>query len=266
MSSSKSSSNQKIGEIAGYSTTAILAAIGIVLWACSSSKRVAKTHHQHQSMQAAGIVLFAIGVLSIFVMVIAQFVGKSAAAPIVAAATPNNLAAAAAAQQAPLPQPPLPPTTKIKWQDQVASSPPQPLEHVKTFDDRESPSTVASTPTEDREAHPPKQVPAKPRRPTYVSAFAPADAEKLEAAFSPYTGQTLPTGGPVYYSPPYNYPVVSDMVAEREQFLARPETPELVRYRRLTELQEAAASLGPCVQQDGLIVPIGTLGGGGVAT
>ena len=166
-------------------------------------------------------------------------------------------------RSAPAPTPALaanaPDTTTVRWPDQ-ASRDAQPLESIKQFNDEESPRSVSASPIETRAAHPPKAVPARPRRQTgYAPAVVPATPAQTQAladAFAHYTIETPPNGGPVYYSPEYNYPVVSDMVAERERFLARPDTPELARYRRVSALQEAAASLGPCVQQDGLMVPI----------
>ena len=226
-----------------FIVTGAVGLIGVILLLGSiRNKKVA--------LQASGGSLLGLGVIGVVLTAALPYFNKPAATSQSTPAVLKPIDTAA----------PLPPTTpKLKWQDQSQQQE-QFLERVVQFDENESPSAVSGSPVEQRSAHEPKHVPAKPRRAqTYVPAVAPATAtetQQLAGAFEPYSGQTLPTGGPVYFSPQYDWPVVSEMVSEREQFLSRPDTPELTRFRRVCELQEAAASLSPCTQQDGLMIPI----------
>ena len=144
---------------------------------------------------------------------------------------------------------------KLSWRDQSPVSPGA-LEAVVEFDEQDAPVSIHGAPVTLRDAHMPKAVPALPRRyprfyqPAFETAAAPvqftpnsqADATHAQAA--------------IYYAPPQAYPTLNDLMLERAQFENRPDTIELQRHRRVTELRDAAISLDPTVQRDGLVVPL----------
>jgi hypothetical protein len=147
-------------------------------------------------------------------------------------------------------------TDKLSWRDQSPVSPGC-LEAIVEFDEQDAPARITDAAVVQRDAHAPKPVPALPRRLTprfYQPAFETA-AEPVQFVPSSQADATHEQA-PIYYAPPQAYPTVNDLVQERARFENRPDTPELQRHRRVTELREAAASLDPAVQRDGLMVPI----------
>ena len=244
---------------AAYASTGALAGFGLIL--LLSSIAVKKPNHPKTKtgLQVSGGLFLAVGLISLLVMLILKATEpKHASSSGSTTSKPAQTAAALAVSAAPPSAVmPAPERSKIKWQDQT--SPALPLERIKQFDETESPIAVAASPIELSGAHVPKLVPARPRQKGYISAIEPATPQRVQqmaADFEPYQIETVVAGGPVYYLPEYNYPVVGDMIQEREEFLSREDTPELARHRRVCDLREAALSLGPMTQRDGLMVPI----------
>jgi hypothetical protein len=144
---------------------------------------------------------------------------------------------------------------KLSWRDQSPVSPGG-LEAVVEFDEQDAPASIHDAPVTLRDAHMPKAVPALPRR--YPRFYQPAfETAAAPVQFTPNSqADATHAQAPIYYAPPQAYPTLNDLMLERSQFENRPDTLELQRHRRVTELRDAAASLDPTVQRDSLIVPL----------
>jgi hypothetical protein len=67
-------------------------------------------------------------------------------------------------------------------------------------------------------------------------------------------GSVLPAGGPAAFRSHSRFPTVEEAIEERQRYMARPDTPDLDRKRRMVALREAAATLRP--MDPGFAVPI----------
>jgi len=142
------------------------------------------------------------------------------------------------------------PSPSVSWSDDEAG---ESLENVVEFNGVEAPDSIQNSTPVGYPAHPPTNVPAKPRR--KVLGYEPASAPGIDLA-AVFTTQEVPVsvGGAVYYKPKYNYPTVGEIAAERSSFYSRPETPDIDRHRRLGQLRDYALTMR--AQRSGVMVPM----------